>query len=183
MPSSRSTPARGCSSPTRTRHGKDRQTRTRTACSASTSRKEPTCPGGRPRTSKPSLSRSTTVPARSSTGRPPPKYSRNSYARSNSPVLQRPVELAEYTAGAFRVACGRLSITQSMGRPGSALDNAVQESWHSTLEWELRRVQHFATKTAARAKVAAWIEDYNHHRRHSACQMMSPADYEKALVA
>jgi putative transposase len=90
---------------------------------------------------------------------------------------------SEYTAKAFRQACGRLSIAQSMGRPGSALDNAVVESWHSTLEWELRRVQHFATKTAARAKVAAWIEDYNHHRRHSACQMMSPVDYEKALVA
>jgi putative transposase len=90
---------------------------------------------------------------------------------------------SEYTAKTFRQACERLSIAQSMGRPGSALDNAVQESWHSTLEWELRRVQHLATKATARAKVAAWIEDYNHHRRHSACQMMSPVDYEKALAA
>jgi putative transposase len=90
---------------------------------------------------------------------------------------------SEYTAGLFRQACHRLGITQSMGRPGSALDNAVIESWHSTLEFEFRSVEHFATKTAARAKVAAWIEDYNHHRRHSACQMMSPVDYEKALAA
>src|SRR5947207_14577609 len=29
----------------------------------------------------------------------------------------------EYTAGAFRTACQRLGICQSMGRPGSALDN------------------------------------------------------------
>ena len=43
----------------------------------------------------------------------------------------------------------------------------VIESWHSTLEFELRRVEHYATKAAARAGVAAWIEDYNHHRRHS----------------
>ena len=35
---------------------------------------------------------------------------------------------SEYTAGAFRAACERLSITQSMGRPGSALDNAMIES-------------------------------------------------------
>jgi putative transposase len=90
---------------------------------------------------------------------------------------------SEYTAKAFRQACERLGVAQSMGRPGSALDNAVVESWHSTLEWELRRRQHLTTKTAARAKVAAWIEDYNHHRRHSACQMMSPVDYEKALAA
>ena len=70
-----------------------------------------------------------------------------------------------------------------MGRPGSALDNAVIESWHSTLEFELRRVKHFDTKAAARAGVAAWIEDYNRHRRHSSLGMMSPVDYERALAA
>ena len=68
-----------------------------------------------------------------------------------------------------------------MGRPGSALDNAVIESWHSTVEFELRRVEHFATKTAARARVAAWIDDYNRQRRHSALGMKSPMDYEQAL--
>jgi len=90
---------------------------------------------------------------------------------------------SEYTARSFRAACGRLSISQSMGRPGPALDNAVIESWHSTLEFELRSVEHFATKQAARAKIAAWIEDYNTYRRHSACQMMSPVNYEKTLAA
>ena len=89
----------------------------------------------------------------------------------------------EYTARSFQAACGRLGVTQSMGRPGSALDNAVIESWHSTLESGLRAVEHFATKKAARAKVAAWIEDYNNCRRHSACQMMPPASYEKTLAA
>lgn len=39
-----------------------------------------------------------------------------------------------------------MGIAQSMGRPRSALDNAVIESWHSTLEFELRRLQHFATR-------------------------------------
>ena len=46
-------------------------------------------------------------------------------------------------------------------------DNAVIESWHSTLEFELRRVEHYATKAAVRAGVAAWTENYNHHRRYS----------------
>jgi transposase InsO family protein len=90
---------------------------------------------------------------------------------------------SEYTAGLVRAACGRLGIRQSMGRPGSALDNAVIESWHSTLEFELRALEHFATRAQARARVSAWIEDYNHHRRHSALQMMSPAQYEKTLQA
>ena len=98
-------------------------------------------------------------------------------------MLQRPVELAEYSAKAFRQACERIGITQSMGRPGSALDNAVIESWHSTLEWELRREQHFATRAQARAQVAAWIEDCNTARRHSALGMRSPVAYERALAA
>jgi transposase InsO family protein len=72
---------------------------------------------------------------------------------------------SEYTAQRFRRACERLSIRQSMGRPGSALDNAVIESWHSTLEWELRSVQTFATRAQARAAVAAWIGEYNTIRR------------------
>ena len=90
---------------------------------------------------------------------------------------------SEYTAKAFRVACQRLSITQSMGRPGSALDNAAIESWHSTLEFELRRLEHFTTKAAARAGVAAWIEDYNTTRKHSSLGMRSPVNYEQALAA
>ena len=90
---------------------------------------------------------------------------------------------SEYTARMVRAACGRLGIIQSMGRPGSALDNAVIESWHSTLEFELRALEHFAAKAAARVRVAAWIEDYNTRRRHSALGMRSPADYERALTA
>ena len=90
---------------------------------------------------------------------------------------------SEYTARSFQAACQRLGACQSMGRPGSALDNAVIESWHSTLEWELRRVERFATKAQARAKVAAWIEEYNTTRRHSSLGMRSPIAYERALAA
>ena len=61
-------------------------------------------------------------------------------------------------------------------------DNAVIESWHSTLEFELRRAGHYATRAAARAGVAAWIEDYHHHRRHSSLGRVSPVDYERSLA-
>ena len=89
---------------------------------------------------------------------------------------------SEYTAAVFRAACERLGVCQSMGRPGSALDNAVIESWHSTLEFELRRLEHYATRAAARAGVAAWMEDYNYHRRHSSLGRVSPVDYERSLA-
>ena len=89
---------------------------------------------------------------------------------------------SEYTAGVFRQACARLGITQSMGRPGSALDNAVIGAWHSTLEFELRSRERFATRAQARARIAAWIDHYNRQRRHSALGMMAPLDYEQALA-
>jgi putative transposase len=53
------------------------------------------------------------------------------------------------SAGMVRQACERLGIRQSMGRPGSALDNAVIESWHSALEFELRSAEHFTTRAEA----------------------------------
>src|SRR5712691_12371504 len=53
-------------------------------------------------------------------------------------VIMHTDQGSEYTARLFRAACERLSICQSMGRPGSALDNAMIESWHSTPEFELR---------------------------------------------
>src|SRR3954464_1069995 len=96
-------------------------------------------------------------------------------------VLMHTDQGSEYTAKNFRTACGRVGITQSMGRVGSALDNAVIESWHSTVEFELRQLEHLTTKAQARRRVAAWIEGYNHDRRHSALGMRSPIAYELAL--
>jgi putative transposase len=98
-------------------------------------------------------------------------------------VIMHTDQGSEYTAKNFQAACGRVQITQSMGRVGSALDNAVIESWHSTVEFELRQLEHFDTKAQARRRVAAWIEEYNHDRRHSALGMRSPIAYEIALNA
>jgi putative transposase len=86
-----------------------------------------------------------------------------------------------YDGSSGRAACERLGIAQSMDRPGSALDNAVIESWHPTLEIDLRSLHQFASKAQARTAVAAWIEDYNTVRRHSALGMRSPAAYEQSL--
>jgi putative transposase len=97
-------------------------------------------------------------------------------------VIMHTDQGSEDTAAYFRAACQRLSISQSMGRPGPALDHAVIESWHSTLESGLRRVEHDATRAAARAGVAAWIQDCNHHRRPSAPGRVSPVDYQRSLA-
>ena len=97
-------------------------------------------------------------------------------------VIMHTDQGSEYTAQHFQAACRRVGIKQSMGRAGSALDNAVIESWHSTVEFELRQLEHFATKEQARTQVAVWIEEYNHDRRHSSLGMLSPVAYELQLL-
>lgn len=89
----------------------------------------------------------------------------------------------EYTGDLFERACAKLGVTQSMGRVGSALDNAAAESFNSTLEWELLSRRQFATKDQARREVAAFIDRYNRLRRHSSCEMRPPVDYEELLAA
>jgi putative transposase len=43
----------------------------------------------------------------------------------------------EYTSDAFRAACADLGVTQSSGRTGSCLDNAVAEPFFATLKVKL----------------------------------------------
>jgi len=88
----------------------------------------------------------------------------------------------EYTGDVFADACEALGVVQSMGRVGSALDNAAAESFNSTLEWELLSRRHFATKDQARQEVAGYIDRYNHRRRHSSAEMLPPVAYEAVLV-
>jgi putative transposase len=88
----------------------------------------------------------------------------------------------EYTGDVFAQACGALGITQSMGRVGSALDNAAAESFNSTLEHELLSRRDFATNEQARREVAGFIDVYNHRRRHSSCEMLAPVAYEQVLA-
>jgi putative transposase len=88
----------------------------------------------------------------------------------------------EYVGDVFTDACGALGAVQSMGRVGSALDNAAAESFNSTLEFELLSRRHFATKDQARREVAAFIDVYNHRRRHSSCEMLPPVAYEQMLA-
>ena len=88
----------------------------------------------------------------------------------------------EYVGDVFTEACTALGAVQSMGRVGSALDNAAAESFNSTLEWELLSRRQFATKDQARRDVAAFIDAYNHQRRHSTCEMLPPVAYEQMLA-
>ena len=91
---------------------------------------------------------------------------------------------SQYTSTDFAQACRRLGVTQSMGRTGSALDNAAAESFFSTLQHELISRRRWHTRHQARRDIAAWIDTwYNPLRLHSANNMTSPNDHETSQAA
>jgi hypothetical protein len=68
----------------------------------------------------------------------------------------RPICCARYDPACLhRCRAGRPRRVPGRVPPGSALDNSVIESRHSTLVFELRSREHFATKTAGRGRCTA----------------------------
>ena len=87
---------------------------------------------------------------------------------------------AQYTALSFSERLGEVGITASMGRTGSALDNAMAESFVSTLKAELVSGLEFPTRQAAKTAIFEYLETfYNTRRLHSALGYSSPADFEE----
>lgn len=89
---------------------------------------------------------------------------------------------AQYTAISFGRKLEEAGIVPSMSRVGSALDNAISESFVSTLKREIG-MSRYPTRQAARASVFEFIElFYNRVRRHSSLGYLSPTDYEQAIL-
>jgi len=69
-----------------------------------------------------------------------------------------------------------------MSRRGNCYDNAMMESFWSTMKRELVHRHRFATRTDARAAIFEWIEIfYNRERLHSTRGFQSPVDFETNL--
>src|SRR5215207_7711037 len=88
----------------------------------------------------------------------------------------------QYTALSFGKRLEEAGIVPSMGRAGSALENAISESFVSTLKCELG-VSHYPSRQVARASAFEFIElFYNRVRRHSSLGYLSPSEYEQAIL-
>lgn len=73
----------------------------------------------------------------------------------------------QFTSEKLWEVCRNLGIAQSVGRSGVCFDNAMSESFCSTLKTEFYDRKRWPTRVAARAGVARWIEVvYNRQRRH-----------------
>ncbi len=85
----------------------------------------------------------------------------------------------QYTALSFGKRLEEAGIVPSMGRTGSALDNAVSESFVATLKCELVHLRRFPSRDAARSAVFEYLEAfYNRRRLHSSLGYVSPEGYE-----
>lgn len=86
---------------------------------------------------------------------------------------------ATYAAAQFRRAIASYGIVASMSRAGDCWDNAVAESFFSSLKRELRELDRRATRDAAQELVRDYIDNfYNRRRRHSHIDYLSPIEFE-----
>jgi len=91
---------------------------------------------------------------------------------------------SQYCSRDYRKLLRAWSINPSMSRRGNCLDNAMAESFFSTLEHELLRDHIYQSRTEALASVAEYIDNfYNRERMHSALDYCAPIEYENQQPA
>lgn len=86
----------------------------------------------------------------------------------------------QYTAKDYRDRLRDLKIIASMSRKGNPYDNAVVESFFSSLKNELTHHRSFSNQNQARSEIFNYIEIfYNRKRAHATLQYISPVDFEE----
>jgi putative transposase len=83
-----------------------------------------------------------------------------------------------YASEDYQALLGAHGVTCSMSRKGNCYDNAVMESFFSTLKSELG--ERFESCGVAKMELFDYIEVfYNQRRRHSTLGQISPAEFER----
>ena len=91
---------------------------------------------------------------------------------------------AQYTSWVFGHRLRAAGLLGSMGRVASSVDNALIESFWSTMQRELLDRQQWGSRVALASAIFEWIEGfYNPRRRHTALGMLSPHDFETLHTA
>ena len=88
---------------------------------------------------------------------------------------------SQYGSDAWLRFCDANRLDPSMSRKGNCWDNAVDESFFSSLKKERIRKRIYKTRDLARADVFDYIEVfYNRQRRHSHLDGVNPEAFEAA---
>jgi putative transposase len=84
-----------------------------------------------------------------------------------------------YASTDYRKALEARGIECSMSRKGDCWDNAVAESFFSSLKRELEGIDDLESRAGATASIGEYIDEfYNLQRRHSAINYASPVEFE-----
>jgi putative transposase len=90
----------------------------------------------------------------------------------------------QYACNEFRKKISNFCIIQSMSGKGNCYDNAVSESFFSTLKKELIYSEKYKTRQSAKQAIFEYIEIfYNRKRKHSFLGNMSPEQFLKSKKA
>jgi putative transposase len=88
----------------------------------------------------------------------------------------------QYACAEYQRLLADAEIVPSMSRKADCWDNAVVESFFSTLKQELVYRQTFTTFVQARSAIFEYVEGfYNVRRRHSTLGYLSPMQYEQQV--
>ncbi len=91
---------------------------------------------------------------------------------------------SQYLSDDFQLLLKRNGITCSISDKGSCYDNAVVESFFSTLKRERVKRRQYLTRDEAKADIFDFIERfYNRQRRHGYLGNISPVEYEDRASA
>jgi len=84
----------------------------------------------------------------------------------------------QYTSAAYAALAEDCQVSLSVGRTGQCWDNALAESFFSSLKGELIDTRAWPTRAGARRAVVEYIAWYNGTRLHSSLGYRSPAQFE-----
>ena len=104
--------------------------------------------------------------------------------RKPSPgLVHRSDRGVQYTSLSFGKRLEDEGLLPSMGRVGSAYDNALAEAFVATLKTELLYRSSWPTRQVVKTAIFEYIEGfYNTRRRHSALGHISPAEFEEVKL-
>jgi len=103
--------------------------------------------------------------------------------RPRHPVIVHSDQGSQYGSDDAVRFCKDHGLIPSMSRRGNCFDNAVAESFFSSLKKERIRRRIYQSREEARADVFDYIEVfYNRNRRHSHLGQVSPHDFEQAAL-